>query len=104
MYHLPHVIYGAVVAHFLRAICRKMLNPAPHLIIVPSKPQGGSDVSMFMSRGYPPPRKLDTGTWVIEDGLVDAMRGDGYIFNPRTGGWDRDPNYVEPPEYEAMPF
>ena len=104
MTHLRHVIYGAVVAHFLMAIWRRMLTPAPQLIIVPSKPQGGPGVSMFVSSGYSPPRKLGNGSWVIEQGLVDAMRGEGYLFNPRTGGWDKDPNYVEPPEYEAMPF
>lgn len=51
MTHLRHVIYGAVVAHFLRAIWRKMINPAPKLIIVPSKPQGGPGASMFVSSG-----------------------------------------------------
>lgn len=104
MTHLRHVIYGAIFAHFLVAIWHKMINPSPRLIIVPSKPLGGPGVSMFVSCGNTPPRKLDTGTWVIERGLVDAMRGEGYIFNPSTGGWDKDPNYVEPPEYEAMPF
>lgn len=96
--HLRHVIYGAIFAHFLRAIWRRMILGAPKLIIVPSKPQGGPGVSMFVSCGYTPPRKLGTGTWVIEEGLVDAMREEGYLFNTRTGGWDKDPNYVEPPE------
>lgn len=103
-HHLPQIIYGAVIGHFLMALWRKMLNPAPHLIIVSSKSNNDPVVSLFMDGRYPAPRKLDNGSWIIEQGLVDAMRGEGYLFNPRTGGWYKDPNYVEPPEYEAMPF
>lgn len=99
--HLPHVLYGAVIGHFIMALWRKLFTTAPNLIIVPSKPHDGP---MFMSRGYPPPRKLANGSWAVESALLDAMRGEGYLFNTRTGGWDNDPNYVEPPEYEAMPF
>jgi hypothetical protein len=111
-HHLPHVIYGAVVGHFIMALWRKLLTPAPRVIVVPSKPRKirvmrsslFPNASMFMASGHPEPRKVDNGTWIIERGLVDAMREEGYLFNTRTGGWDKDPNYVEPPEYEAMPF
>lgn len=112
-HHLPHVIYGAVIGHFIMALWRKMLSPAPRVIIVPSKPRKMRvmksslfpNASMFtVSASHPEPRKLDNGTWIVDLGLVDAMREEGYLFNPRTGGWDKDPNYVEPPEYEAMPF
>lgn len=106
-HHFPHVIYGAVIGHFLMALWRKMLSPEPKVIIVPSKPCKMKvmkyslfpNESMFtVPSGYPEPRKLNNGSWMIDQGLVDAMRGEGYLFNPRTGRWDRDPNYVEPPE------
>lgn len=108
MNHVPHVIYGAVIGHFIMALWRKMLSPAPKVIIVPSKPRKVRvmkssmfpNASMFMVPETPSnPRKLDNGAWVIEQGLFDAMREEGYLFNPRTGGWDKDPNYVEPTEY-----
>ena len=109
-HHLPHVIYGAVIGHFLMALWRKMLSPAPRVIVVPSKPTDSTLVpnrdgtTRLVFTGFPEPRKLDSGQWMMDAGLLHSMRDEGYIFNPRTGGWDKDPNYVEPPEYEAMPF
>ena len=108
--HLPHVIYGAVIGHFLLALWRKMLSPAPRVLVVPSKPTDSKLVpkpdgtTQLVFTGFPEPRRLASGAWMMDAGLLHSMRDEGYVFNPRTGGWDKDPNYVESPEYEAMPF
>ena len=101
-HHLPHVIYGAVIGHFLMALWRKMLAPAPRVIVVPSKPTNSKLVPKLA--GFPEPRLMEGGVWAVDAGLAAAMRKDGNIFSPRSGGWVKDPNFVEPPQEPDMPF
>ena len=94
-HHLPHVIYGAVIGHFLMSLRRKALTQEP-------RPADSKLVPKLA--GFPEPILLEGGVWAVDAGLADAMRKEGYLFSPRIGGWVKDPNYVEPPEEPAMPF
>lgn len=50
--HLTHVIYGAVIGHFIMALWRKMLSPAPRVIVVPSKPTDSSGRSWWAGKKF----------------------------------------------------
>lgn len=52
--HLTHVIYGAVIGHFIMALWRKMLSPAPRVIVVPSKPTDSTLVPDFNQHNHQP--------------------------------------------------
>lgn len=85
--HLPHVIYGAVIGHFILAIGRRIIHPAT-VIIEPPPPPPPPGTSMFTCRGCEEPRKVAPNTWVVPQALMADMAANGYRFNPDTGGFE----------------
>ena len=85
--HLPQIIYGAVIGHFIMAIGRRIIHHA-NVIIEPSKPPHSPGISMFICPGYDGPRKVAPNTWVVPQALMEDMAANGYRLNPDTGGFE----------------
>lgn len=94
MRNITLIVYGVMVGHFIRMAIRKMVLRCAGVEITFDYPLGKGE--------YPHPYLLSNGKWRIEKGLIEAMKNEGLQFDYKTGGWLKDPTYVEPEL--SMPF
>lgn len=94
MRNVTLLIYGAMLAHFIQKIIQRSMMTITGVEVTFNYPMGEC--------GYPGPVLLPNGKWQVERGLLDAMKKEGLLFDYKTGGWLKDPTYVEPET--SMPF